>query len=131
MRQIEQLLGKTIVAIDQLVRHGDEVVFTCSDGSKYRMYHQQGCCENVDIEDIIGDVNDILHSPITLAEEAESDAKDPAEAMRRAIFGKPENADTSETWTFYRLGTVKGMVTIRWYGTSNGYYSESVDFEPL
>ena len=80
------------------------------------MYHSQDCCEDVSIDDIVGNLEDILNQEILIAEEVSN--KDP----------KPEEYHESCTWTFYKIVTNRGAVTLRWYGTSNGYYSESVDF---
>jgi hypothetical protein len=113
---IEVLLGKVLVKIEN--REDDELIFTTEDGEKFIMYHEQDCCESVSIEDIDGDLNDLLNAPILMAEE-ESNECDTSE------WG-----DTS-TWTYYKLATINGYVTIRWYGSSNGYYSESVDFKRI
>lgn len=115
---ISELAGKTITSIEGLDIESDEVHFICSDGSKFLMYHEQDCCETVSIDDICGDVEYLLNTPILKAEEVSSDASD----VER------ENADESATWTFYHIHTIKGTVTIKWYGTSNGYYSEKADF---
>jgi len=120
---ISALLGKTIKAI-----HGsagdDRMTFECDDGTVFAMYHDQDCCESVEIEDIVGDVADLIGSPILRAEEATSDA-------RPADLPAPEWDDESQTWTFYKLATIKGYVDIRWHGSSNGYYSEEVTFEQV
>ena len=114
------LLGKTITSIEGANKGSGEIRIKTSDGKSYRMYHYQDCCEYVRVEDIVGDVSDLVGKPVTMAEEV-SNADDP----------KPydDDGDTSHTWTFYKLATVKGYVTLRWLGESNGYYSESVDFE--
>lgn len=115
--KFEDLLGKTIVNIDGAVEGNDKIIFTCSDGTEYMMFHDQDCCESVSIEDICGDINYLLGTPILMAEDISNQCED--EAL--------DEWDDSFTWTWYKLATVKGYVTIRWYGTSNGYYSESVD----
>lgn len=113
------LLGKTLAAVEAEVG-GEQVRFTTIEGLNYYLFHSQSCCERVSIEDIAGDLSDLVGSPIGLAEESTSDTN--PEGV------EPEYQDDSFTWTFYKLATLKGYVTIRWYGESNGYYSESVDF---
>lgn len=104
----------------------DEIRFYTEDGFEYLMLHMQDCCENVSIEDINGDWADVKGTPILVATE-QSDDQNP----KSETYGEGENAytstDESSTWTFYTIATLKGYVQIRWYGASNGYYSESVD----
>lgn len=115
-----ELVGKTILDIQGLEKGSDEVVFVCSDGSKYKMYHLQDCCETVEVEDVYGDPKDLIGHNILIAEE-NSNCEGP----------KLNEYDDHYTWTFYKLATIKGYVDIRWYGTSNGYYSEEVTFERI
>lgn len=106
------LLGKTLVRVEKY--DDDEmIIFEADDGSCYEMRHRQDCCENVYIESIVGDLQDLIGTPILMAEENSSE--DP-------------NASESGTFTFYKLASINGYVDIRWYGASNGYYSERVDF---
>jgi hypothetical protein len=102
------------VPVDIEVDHS-EIKFKFSDGSFAHMFHSQECCECVTLEDINGDFNDLLNKPILVAEV-------------RTNRGTLEDYDSC-TWTFYTFRGIGGSVDLRWYGTSNGYYSESVDLE--
>lgn len=116
MKEFTELVGKVLTEAENT---GDEIKFTISDGSIARLTHQQGCCESVTVEDVVGDLSDLVGSPILMAEESTSDTNPK---------GVTKEYQDSFTWTFYRISTIKGTVAIRFYGESNGYYSESVDF---
>jgi hypothetical protein len=121
MNDVNELLGKTLteVIVDQM-NGDDEIIFRTKDVS-YKMYHSQDCCESVGIDDINGDIEDLIGNPLLIAEEVSSENEPP-----------PDNfCDGSFTWTFYKFATVKGYVDIRWFGSSNGYYSEHIDFEEI
>ncbi len=120
------LVGKTLKAV-HVSDTDSTITFTVDDEESYVMQHDQDCCEHVYVESIVGDLNDLIGSPIVQAEESSSD-KDPEDVKTEEVDGY---GDGSQTWTFYRLATVKGSVVIRWYGSSNGYYSESVSFTKL
>ena len=115
--ELTELIGKTIARIEQM--DTESLIFNLSDGTRYQMWHSQDCCESVYIESIVGDLDDLVGSPILKAEVRTSD--------ENPLDGYSE----SHTWTFYALATIKGYVDIRWYGSSNGYYSESVQFDQI
>lgn len=120
----EHYWGKTFN--DWLDRNGgsDILLFAEADSDILHLFgHPVDCCERVYIEAIDGDLKDLVGHPITMAEEVSESLveTDPVKFL--------ELPDESVTWTFYKFATVKGYVTIRWCGGSNGYYSEGVDYE--
>jgi hypothetical protein len=110
---VPDLLGFTITHIQRV--YDEELIFTRNDGKRVSMYHSQDCCEVVEIESIVGDLDALIGKPLAIAE---------------VVTNYTNYADSDEQWTFYRLGTdIGNIVTIRWCGSSNGYYSTSVYFK--
>lgn len=122
--EFSELKGKVLSKIDKI--DNEELIFHLETGEKYKLYHSQDCCENVSIEDINGDLEDLIGTPILLAEETSN--YEPISEEDKKIT-EEANEWGSCTWTFYKLATKNGYVDIRWYGESNGYYSEGVDFQ--
>lgn len=102
------LKGEKINKIEGMEKGSELIKIYLDNGRFFEMYHEQDCCEEVEIEDVCGDAQDILGLEILEARE--------------------EVKECAATFTFYHLTTIKGSVVIRWCGLSNGYYSESVDF---
>lgn len=94
---------------------GEGIIFENSEW-KFQLYHQQYCCEGVYIEDIAGSLTDLVGSPILRSEVSFNSEGTSKEAY-----------DDSHTWSFYKFATNKGYVDIRFYGSSNGYYSETAE----
>jgi hypothetical protein len=118
VENLQDLQGRVLSKVVQL--GDDELRFHLTDDYYVKMYHSQDCCESVTIEDIVGDLDDLVGTPLLMVEESVSHDNDHDDS-------KSYSYDDSNTWTFYRFRTIKGSVDIRWHGSSNGYYSESVD----
>jgi hypothetical protein len=113
------LLGCTLANVERFqgglrltgsLRTGEGVVFA--------ILHQQDCCESVDLIDVAGDLGDLICAPVLVSEARTSDADPRGENTYGHDY-------SSATWTFIELATNKGSVTLRYYGASNGYYSET------
>jgi hypothetical protein len=113
-----ELVGKTLASITAQKVEDDVVTIKTEDGKTYIIDHSQDCCECVQLERVEGDLENLIGSPIVAAEEvADGDVLD--------------DLAESYTWTTYKLTTDKGSVTLRWYGVSNGYYSEVPSFKEV
>ena len=117
----EELVGKTITSITRVVCvEGDALHFELA-GETFDcvMYHEDVGNEWVGLEDVCGDLEDLLDTPVLYAREDTS-------SDTGGEFGEPELK-----WAFYNIGTIKGSVTLRWLGESNGYYGIDVDFKRI
>ena len=64
---IDVLTGKVLV---RAVKIGEDVLeFEDTAGDVYQLYHEQDCCESVYIEDINGDLANLVGTTIIVAEE--------------------------------------------------------------
>jgi hypothetical protein len=115
---MEELIGKTMTSVEQV--NNDDIVFTVDNGTKYKLHHLQDCCEHVYIEDVNGDLNDLVDTPIISAYETFNSETDPEGFVYEGTIEYRE----SFTWSFYHLATIKGSVVVRFYGQSNGCYGE-------
>ena len=109
---IKGMIGKKIIGI----YYDEENFQILTDDCVYAFYHEYSCCESVWLTQVDGISDKIIGSRIIIAEVV-TDEKD-------TEYGHI-------TWTFYKIGTNKGMIDFRWQGESNGYYSETVDLIKL
>ena len=91
----------------------NEITFIDKNNTSYLMAHKQEGSEDMFLEGTYeyGDINDLLNTPITIADEIED-------------FDKlPLNEDNlGYSWKLYQVGTEDSCILIRWYGEYNGFY---------
>ena len=115
--ELTEFIGKTLKSVNVINdEYNIKIIFEFDTGQKYKMYHEQFCCADVYIEDITGNMQNLIDRELIMAEQVQECG---------------ENEHGTFTWTFYKLATSLGYVTIRWYGESNGYYSEEVWIEEI
>lgn len=105
---------------DFVVSEGGDQIEISAGGRRFVLEHDQGCCESVVVESISGDWKRAIGEVVTEAVENHNQE-----------LPKKDQYDESWTWTFYTIRTHSATIVIRWYGTSNGYYSEGVDFKEI
>ena len=108
MYDMDDLVGKAIKGW----AYSDEYFQILTDDYVYIFYHEYSCCESVWLTQVDGINDKIIGSRIVIAEVV-TDEKD-------TEYGHI-------TWSFYKIGTNKGMIDFCFQGESNGYYSETVD----
>ena len=111
---IKDMVGKKVVGI----YYDEENFQILTDDCVYAFYHEQDCCESVWLTQVDGISDKIIGSRIVIAEVVTKTGED-------GVINTDEY--NSATWSFYKIGTNKGMIDFRFQGESNGYYSETVD----
>ena len=105
---IDELVGKVVRGL----AYDEDYFQILTDDCVYIFHHEYDCCESVWLTQVDGISDKVIGSRIVVAEVV-TDGKD-------TEYGHI-------TWSFYKIGTNKGMIDFRWQGESDGRYSETVD----
>lgn len=111
---IDELVGKVVRGL----AYDEDYFQILTDDCIYIFYHEYDCCEYVWLTQVDGISDKIIGSRIVIAEVVTKSGDD-------GVIDTDEC--DSVTWSFYKIGTNKGMIDFRFQGESNGYYSETVD----
>lgn len=117
--EIVSLVGEVLTHIDTDEKN-EQIMLTTASGRVIKIYHDQDCCEQVQIETTEGDWHSLIGKVIIEAEREEIKEGEP----------EPECAE-SWTRTNFTFRVDDATVISRWIGESNGYYSESVDIHEV
>lgn len=118
MNALAACVGRIIWDVEGLETGSERVEFSFDNDVTLVLFHRSDCCETVSVAQVDGDAADLIGVPLVMAEVVSSDDQ-PA----------PNEYAVSFTWTFVKFATVKGYVTMRWLGTSNGHYGETPAIE--
>lgn len=113
-----ELVNQLPVRVTGFEVGSESIMFHMFSGRVYELRYDQDCCATCSVEDIDGDLSMLEGYAILEAEESTSKTNPVDWTAER------EEHQDSFTWSFYKLRTERGYITIRWYGSSNGYYSE-------
>lgn len=109
-----ELIGKTVIEFEHCTDCDREyIAFKTNEGLFYLYGTTTPYCSNISIESIVGDLNDLINTPILVSEKATN-------------LGNKSSCEHF-TWTFIKFASIKGYVDIRFYGESSGYYSEDAE----
>jgi len=116
--EFSALVGEVLDAVD-IDREENQILLTTRSGRKFLVYHEQDCCEEVQIVGQDGSFDKLIGKPIVEARDIAVDT------------GESESDYDSQTTTTLVFRVDDQTVISRWVGDSNGYYSESVDIAEL
>jgi serine/threonine protein phosphatase PrpC len=112
------LVGEVLDAVD-IDKEENQILLTTRSGRKFLVYHEQDCCEKVQIVGQDGNFDNLIGKPLIEARDFAVDT------------GESESDYDSQTTTTLVFRVDDQTVVSRWVGDSNGYYSESVDIAEL
>lgn len=117
MTELSDLIGNVF---DTVTLNGGAVEFYNNNKLMFCLHHEQSCCEIVELIDGFDELHLLQNGPIMQSYATYSHDGE-------LKYTENGNSYDNLTWSFYTFSTFYHSVTLRFYGQSNGCYSETVD----